>query len=637
MQVARREDIHRRGGGMIHGRAPQLNVRVDTKTTTTEAADEKTSTGRTAQLTTLHITTDLTLAEATSTSATTATTTSSSTSKRLTTTSTTASASSTDTAANTTSRSTSSSTSTSKTTSSSSISTSSTTTSTLTTSSETSTVDSTASTHLHTTITQTAHSSLASSATLSSSAAASPTASSSNSSISAGAVVGAVAAAIIGIAALVFGVTFIIRKRRQARDEQAFNEQFNAPNFRRSAVKLDDDSSPYLPRPPSMIERHLASPAPTFGACYAPGVAPQSYGDCATNSYCENASYGEYIAPEGVPATPASLSGPAVSMAGTPVMGAFGNEAYVQQQPLMRPPSQQTVLSHTFSQRASLMRQPSQVYNTPPSNADYVSMERASIDPFRAVDEPTTPGTGMPITPDSSSVFIRPNSNIRASVGQARSPRSVRVNSLPAVDEHLLVDPDAGNISTMPVNSGVRLDEFPAPPPMAHTQPFRLNSGASQPFYLSETQPLRIDSRRVKSLPAPPITEAGPFAAPEAVEAPAFAAPEASVFSPPVITSDIQRVSNAPVLPEIQLTTDDSFMSTDYSVPSVSTDSVQSTATPAIVATSEAPAAQQFVVPAFRASTSPATSVPETDLLTLAENQKKRETAYDMDNAYGGI
>ena len=76
---------------------------------------------------------------------------------------------------------------------------------------------------------------------------------------------------------------------------------FNASDFRRSAVLMNDPPTHddtvawgYNPRPPTMIERRFASPAPTFGTQYSvPG--PQHYGDNAPgHEYGTPDPYGQY-------------------------------------------------------------------------------------------------------------------------------------------------------------------------------------------------------------------------------------------------------------------------------------------------------------------------------------------------------
>ncbi|KAF8887360.1 hypothetical protein BD779DRAFT_1672807 [Infundibulicybe gibba] len=104
-------------------------------------------------------------------------------------------------------------------------------------------------------------------------------------STSTGAIIGGIGGGIIGVALIIFIITFFLRRARK-RDSPI---SFNAGSFRRSAMVMDDpplreDARGYSPHPPSMVEQRFASPAPTFGTQYgAPG--PQYGGDQSAYGY----------------------------------------------------------------------------------------------------------------------------------------------------------------------------------------------------------------------------------------------------------------------------------------------------------------------------------------------------------------
>ncbi|KAF8659847.1 hypothetical protein AX16_001732 [Volvariella volvacea WC 439] len=94
----------------------------------------------------------------------------------------------------------------------------------------------------------------------------------------AGPIVGGILAAVLGIAALIFVFRFMTRRRKR-RDE--IQNPFDPKEFRRSAVMVHDQPGGsetmergITPRPPSVIERKLASPAPAYGP--QSGTYPQS-------------------------------------------------------------------------------------------------------------------------------------------------------------------------------------------------------------------------------------------------------------------------------------------------------------------------------------------------------------------------
>ncbi|KAF8623149.1 hypothetical protein AX17_007538 [Amanita inopinata Kibby_2008] len=105
-----------------------------------------------------------------------------------------------------------------------------------------------------------------------------PTSNSSSRSNS-GPVAGGVVVGLIALGAFAFAVALFLRRSRKERDGH-----FDASEFRRSAVLMHDPPTHedtvahgFNPRPPTMIERRLASPAPTFGNQYDVAPLPNQY------------------------------------------------------------------------------------------------------------------------------------------------------------------------------------------------------------------------------------------------------------------------------------------------------------------------------------------------------------------------
>ncbi|KAK0436889.1 hypothetical protein EV421DRAFT_1907667 [Armillaria borealis] len=107
----------------------------------------------------------------------------------------------------------------------------------------------------------------------SSSAVASASASSTGGTSNTGAIIGGVAAGVIGLALVIGIIGFFLRRWRTKRRER---DEFDASEFRRSAVMMQDpppdpdNDRPFNPRPPSMLERR--NHPMSFGTQYgAPG------------------------------------------------------------------------------------------------------------------------------------------------------------------------------------------------------------------------------------------------------------------------------------------------------------------------------------------------------------------------------
>ncbi|KAH0836841.1 hypothetical protein J3R83DRAFT_8626 [Lanmaoa asiatica] len=204
----------------------------------------------------------------------------------------------------------------------------------------------------------------------------------SSSGTNTGAIVGGIAGVLVGIAVLGFLLRWCMRRQR-SRDI----DDFDAQAFKRQSVVLLDDpvesARPYNPRPPTMIERHNASPA----------LAAQ--GGAGQNFYGNYGGHGQqppYAPPEMIQ----SADSPPTQAYGAPPMG---YASYPQQQ-MARQPSNvgytgydsQQQLTRQPSNVEYLTRQPSSVVGyTPPAppgsvdpNAHYIDLNRSSVSPYQA-------------------------------------------------------------------------------------------------------------------------------------------------------------------------------------------------------------------------------------------------------------
>jgi hypothetical protein len=103
--------------------------------------------------------------------------------------------------------------------------------------------------------------------------------------MSTGSIIGGIGGALLALGALAFVVFFFVRKYRKKTNEE---EAFDSADFRKSAVLLDDaavnGASSYNPRPPTMIERHVA---------HAPAMGGYQYGDQGQGPY-PGGNFGQY-------------------------------------------------------------------------------------------------------------------------------------------------------------------------------------------------------------------------------------------------------------------------------------------------------------------------------------------------------
>ncbi|KAJ8472585.1 hypothetical protein ONZ51_g8420 [Trametes cubensis] len=209
-----------------------------------------------------------------------------------------------------------------------------------------------------------------------------------SSGVSTGVVVGGIIAAVIGLAGIVFAVIYFVRRSRRGDDEDDAND-FNAQAFRRQSTAIPDDGMSGMtramtynrggsntPRPPTMIERKMAStPAP-----YNVPVVPHPY------AYSQPSfSPGQIITPGPYTPTTVNSANPffspyGESPIGSPVSVAPYDSAYDSRgQPISRQPStgSSTMLSRQPSSAAQFALQPAQ-------EAEYVDLNRSSVTPFQA-------------------------------------------------------------------------------------------------------------------------------------------------------------------------------------------------------------------------------------------------------------
>ncbi|KAG1908052.1 uncharacterized protein F5891DRAFT_1181075 [Suillus fuscotomentosus] len=162
----------------------------------------------------------------------------------------------------------------------------------------------------------------------------------SSGSINTTAVVGGIAGCLVGLAILGFLIMWCIRRKRQS-DE----DEWSASAFKRqSAILVDDPEPSFNPRPPTMIERHNASPAINAQHNY------QNY----YGGYGQQATYSDTLHPQ-------------MAMPHAP----HGDHSHLTRQP---------------SSAAYLSRQPSDAGYPIPNDpqAHYVNLDRSSVTPFQA-------------------------------------------------------------------------------------------------------------------------------------------------------------------------------------------------------------------------------------------------------------
>ncbi|KAG5643061.1 hypothetical protein DXG03_001618 [Asterophora parasitica] len=469
----------------------------------------------------------------------------------------------------------------------------------------------------------------------SSAATATPSSDTSESSSNVGGIVGGIAGAILGLIAIVFVVRFILNRRRRNEEDSA--AAFNASDFRRSAILINDPPTHddtvqrgYNPRPPSMIERkQLASPAPTFGAQYG---APGPY----RNEYNDMEQYGQYqsFAPgqmmnnmSPISATSPHPMYPSVAYGQSPFspMGSPVSE--------MGPGYEGGQPGFSTRQPSSLSRQPSPngmdgypqddaQYATHPSQShlgvqnDYVDLARSSVSPYQAAqyaeiskqlhtDVPAgldTPAVNMFLNPssdgavptnDSTSPFADP---ALPAVPAALLSGGAATAVGPALPAALLSGGAAAAAASRPSTDSVtrEINEFPAPPSPAHTLRSRIDSTPPMLPEIHVGEP-RVASPRAQQFPPSPSPLASSFGFPTP--------PAAATSFPPALLVSSAIPPTAPAVPAAI-------------VPA-----------PAAIA----PAAPAATMLEAAAAAAPVARAP------AAEEKKRPDTIYDDDDVYAGI
>ncbi|KAH0583105.1 hypothetical protein J132_09744 [Termitomyces sp. J132] len=341
---------------------------------------------------------------------------------------------------------------------------------------------------------------ITSSRTISSAAASSTETQSSESGTNVGGIVGGLVGGLIGVAAVIFVIRFLLNRQRKRNDEISA-AAFNPTDFRRSAILMDDPPTHdetvergFNPRPPTMIERRLASPAPTFGTQYGAPAPVMGLPDYGYNQY---QAYG--------PMQTMSPHSATVMLNNSPYPNvAYPNPAYTQSpfSPIATPTSASQF--EESQQAAVLTRQssngsrgssghgpagyPSEDPNyggyTSPKQSEYVDLNRSSVTPFQAAQYTEISqklGTEAPSGLDTPAV----NEAIQNSKTNEAAPSLPAKDNRPSpspfsdptdpVTEHL---PYPGEVSPRPSSDSVsrQIDDFPVPPSPVHSSLSRVDS-----------------------------------------------------------------------------------------------------------------------------------------------------------------
>lgn len=194
--------------------------------------------------------------------------------------------------------------------------------------------------------------------------------------------VGGIAGGLVGVAGLIFLTMFLLRKLRKKDLEDT---DFNADAFKRqSAVLVDDEPFPargFNPRPPTMIERHMAGNYDSQGVPPMPSL--QQYHN--VGNYTSGGYGNEYDNSQ------APSFGPGQVMSPTPGFSPYSPQsAYDQQGEIIRHPSNVGTVYTAHSQTGQLNRHASNggalsnPYASGTDPAHYVDLDRSSVTPFQA-------------------------------------------------------------------------------------------------------------------------------------------------------------------------------------------------------------------------------------------------------------
>jgi len=193
--------------------------------------------------------------------------------------------------------------------------------------------------------------------------------------------VGGIAAGIIGIAGIAFAIIYFVRRAKRRNDEAHFDSDV----FRRQSAMLADDEPPaapasrgvggYNPRPPTMIERHIAN-----------GTPVSSMGSTNGYGYPQQVDYNVQYVASGYN-SPGFQPGQVLSPhSATPFYSPYGEPMSVPPSPIGNPYDNRGDLSRQPSQATYLSRQPSTANNLIPTGdgSHYVDLSRSSVTPFQA-------------------------------------------------------------------------------------------------------------------------------------------------------------------------------------------------------------------------------------------------------------
>ncbi|KAF5379522.1 hypothetical protein D9615_006500 [Tricholomella constricta] len=409
-----------------------------------------------------------------------------------------------------------------------------------------------------------------------------------------GGVIGGIAAALLGLVAVVFVVRLIMNRKRKREEDNSTG--FNASDFRRSAVLMNDPPTHdetvergFNPRPPTMIERRLASPAPTFGTQYG-APAPFGGNEYGGNEYGNMDQYGQYQT-----FAPGQLMNNMSPISATSAHPTYPNAAYGQSpfSPIGSPVSEMAP-GYEGGQPGVLTRQPSAngangypqddaaQYATYPNQAnlpvqnEYVDLDRSSVTPYQAAQYAEISkqlNTEVPAGLDTPAVNNMIHTSNEAPPVPTNDINSPFADPIPAA----LLPAAAAQVPRHSTDSvSHELNDFPIPPSPAHNSSPRIDS---TPPMLPE---IHVESR-VASYDFPNAVRSHQF--------PATPSPLASSFG-------------------------------------IATPSAAATSFPAA---EPAPAAAPAAVPAAAPAAAPARAPAATD------EKKRPDTIYDDDDAYGGF
>lgn len=230
----------------------------------------------------------------------------------------------------------------------------------------------------------------------------------------------------------------------------------------------------FNPMPPTMMQRRLASPAPTFGTQYgAPGPVPAHYGGASGYDYGTMDQYGQYNQQSSATSAHPMYNQPNSAYGQSPFSPVTSPYNGGQTADLARQPSSATQLSRQPSAGPNLYLQDDAQYATyhNQGQTEYADLDRSSVTPYQAAqyaeiskqlnaDVPLSMGTpafnehnmeAPPPVPgkDTNSPFADP---IPAVLLAGGSSADAAVHPGPSMDS------DAQN-----------LNDFPAPPSPAHS------------------------------------------------------------------------------------------------------------------------------------------------------------------------